>query len=229
MTDHSPLERLTDLIKQARALGADAVDALYVETASLGVSYRMQKLEDVERSESLDVGLRVIVGRRQAISSTTDLRAPSLKALAERVVQMAKTAPEDPYCGLADPTLAARDLPALDLEDPADPGAETLKRRAEAAEGAALAMPGVTNSEGAGASWGRSLVALANSDGFTGQYAGTNHSVSVSVLVGEGTGMERDDDFLSSRHGADLGDHEEAGREAARRALKRLNPRRPAT
>lgn len=229
MTDISPLDRLDDLIKQAKALGADAADAIFVESASLGVSFRMGKLEDVERSESLDVGLRVFVGKRQAVSSSTDLRPASLKALAERVVGMAKTAPEDPWCGLADPALLARELPALDLEDKADPGAAVLRARAEAAEGAALAVPGITNSEGAGASWGRTRVALATSTGFAGDYAGTSHSVSVSVLAGEGTGMERDDDFLSARHGSDLGDPAAAGRNAAEKALKRLNPRRADT
>ena len=229
MTDISPLDRLDDLIKQAKALGADAADAIYVESASLGVSFRMGKLEDVERSESLDVGLRVFVGKRQAVSSSTDLRPASLKALAERVVGMAKTAPEDPYCGLADPALLARDLPALDLEDKTHPGADILRARAEAAEGAALATDGITNSEGAGASWGRTRVALATSGGFAGDYAGTSHSVSVSVLAGEGTGMERDDDFLSARHGGDLGDPAGAGREAARKALLRLNPRKAGT
>lgn len=229
MMDISPLDRLDDLIKQAKALGADAADAIFVESASLGVSFRMGKLEDVERSESLDVGLRVFVGKRQAVSSSTDLRPASLKALAERVVGMAKTAPEDPWCGLADPALLARELPALDLEDKADPGAALLRARAEAAEGAALAVPGITNSEGAGASWGRTRVALATSTGFAGDYAGTSHSVSVSVLAGEGTGMERDDDFLSARHGSDLGDPAAAGRHAAEKALKRLNPRKAET
>ncbi len=229
MKDQSPLDRLEDLIKQAKALGADAADAIFVESASLGVSFRLGKLEDVERSESLDVGLRVFVGKRQAVSSSTDLRAASLQALAERVVGMAKTAPEDPYCGLADPHLLARAFPALDLEDRQDPGAALLRARAEAAEGAALATPGITNSEGAGASWGRTRVALATSAGFAGTYAGTSHSVSVSVLAGEGAGMERDDDFLSARHGEDLGDPADAGREAARKALLRLNPRRAET
>ena len=229
MTVSAPLDRLNDLIKAAKALGADAADAIYVETASLGVSYRMSKLEDVERSESLDVGLRVFVGKRQAVSSSTDLRPASLKALAERVVGMAKTAPEDPFCGLADRDTLALKLPELDLEDPVDPGAALLKERAAAAEGAALAIPGVTNSEGASASWGRSLVALATSDGFAGTYGGTSQSVSVSVLAGEGAGMERDDDFLSARHASDLGDPEAAGRNAAHRALKRLNPRKVQT
>jgi len=229
MSDMSPLDRLDDLIKQAKALGAEAADAIYVESASLGVSFRMGKLEDVERSESLDVGLRVFVGKRQAVSSSTDLRASSLQALAERVVGMAKTAPEDPYCGLADSSLLARDLPSLDLEDKQDPDAAVLRARAEAAEGAALAVAGITNSEGAGASWGRTRVALATSSGFAGEYAGTSHSVSVSVLAGEGTGMERDDDFLSARHGSDLGDPATAGREAAMKALKRLNPRKADT
>lgn len=229
MTDISPLDRLDDLIRKAKALGADAADALFVETASLGVSFRMGKLEDVERSESLDIGLRVFVGKRQAVSSSTDLRPAALAALAERVVGMAKTAPEDKFCGLADPAQLARDFPALDLVDADAPAAATLRARAEAAEGAALAVEGVTNSEGAGASWGRSRVALATSGGFAGEYAGTSHSISVSVLVGEGTGMERDDDFTSARHAADLDAPEKVGRNAALKALKRLKPRKADT
>lgn len=229
MRNDEALDRLNDLIAEARRLGADAADAIYVESASLGISYRMGKLEDVERSESLDVGLRAFVGQRQAISSSTDLRPASLKALAERVVGMAKTAPEDKFCGLADRGLLARQFPALDLADADEPGAERLKALASAAEGAALAVPGVTNSEGASASWGKSGVALATSDGFAGAYGGTSQSVSVSVLAGEGTNMERDYEFTSARHGADLGDASEVGRKAAELALRRLNPRKAKT
>jgi PmbA protein len=229
MKNGEALDRLNDLIAEARRLGADAADAIYVESASLGISYRMKKLEDVERSESLDVGLRAFVGRRQAISSTTDLRPASLKALAERVVGMAKTAPEDKYCGLADRAMLATQFPALDLEDAGEPGAERLKVLAAAAEGAALAVEGVTNSEGASASWGRSGVALATSDGFAGAYGGTSQSVSVSVLAGEGTNMERDYEFTSARHASDLGDAEAVGRKAAELALRRLNPRKAKT
>ncbi|MCC6919046.1 MAG: TldD/PmbA family protein [Alphaproteobacteria bacterium] len=229
MKKSEALDRLNDLIAEARRLGADAADAIYVESASLGISYRMRELEDVERSESLDIGLRAFVGQRQAISSTTDLRPSSLKALAERVVGMAKTAPEDRYCGLADPAMLAKEFPALDLADDAEPGAERLKTMAAAAEGAALAVPGVTNSEGASASWGRSVVALATSGGFAGAYAGTSQSVSVSVLAGEGTAMERDYEFTSARHMSDLGDPEEVGRKAAELALRRLHPRKAKT
>jgi len=229
MNTNEALDRLNDLIAEARRLGADAADAIYVESASLGISYRMRALEDVERSESLDIGLRAFVGQRQAISSTTDLRPASLKALAERVVGMAKTAPEDKFCGLADPATLAKTFPALDLADDGEPGAERLKTMAAAAEGAALGVPGVTNSEGASASWGRSGVALATSGGFAGAYTGTSQSVSVSVLAGEGTAMERDYEFTSARHFSDLGDPEAVGRKAAELALRRLNPRKAKT
>ncbi len=223
------LDLLSDLVARARRYGADAADALHVESASMSVAYRLGKLEDVERSESLDVGLRAFVGKRQATSSTTDLRAASLDALARRVVDMAKAAPEDPYCGLAERDRLAASWPSLDLADPIEPSADELKRRAEAAEEAARAVPGVTNSEGAGASWGKSAVALATSAGFAGGYAATSHSTSVSVLAGEGTGMERDDDFTSARHGADLEDAQAIGRSAGEKAVKRLKARRGPT
>jgi PmbA protein len=139
---------------------------------------------------------------------------------------MARLAPEDKFAGLAPADRLARDIPALDLEDPAEPGADRLIELARGSEGAAMAVKGVTNSEGGGASFARSAVALATSTGFHGRYAGTSHSVGVAVLAGEGTGMERDHDFAMARHAADLEDAEAVGRRAGERAVARLNPRK---
>lgn len=225
----SMLDLLDGLLAAAKREGAETADALFVESTSMGVSYRLGKLEDVERSESYDVGLRVMIGRRQAISSSSDLRPEALKKLAARVAGMAKEAPEDPYCGLAEAGLLAKEWPDLDLLDPAEPEADILKARAAACEEAARGVAGITNSEGAGASWGRGSVALMTSHGFAGAYRSTNHSISVSVLAGDGTAMERDDDFTSARHAADLDAAEAVGRSAAARALKRLKPRKGPT
>src|SRR6201999_1582670 len=134
-------------------------------------------------------------------------------------------APEDKFAGLAPSTLLARAIPELDLEDAQEPSAETLVDRARDAEQAGLSIPGVTNSEGGGASFSRSAVALATSTGFFGRYAGTSHSIGVAVLAGEGTGMERAYDHASARHAGDLRGPEEIGRTAGEKAVKRLNPR----
>jgi PmbA protein len=220
-----PQAILGTLLDAARKAGADAADALYVEGVSSSVSYRLGKLEDVERAESYDLGLRVFVGQKVAFVSSTDFSAEALSALPSRAVAMARLAPEDKFAGLAPKERLATTLPALDLEDAVEPSAEVLIERARAVEGSALAISGVTNSEGGGASFSRSAVALATSTGFYGRYAGTNHSIGVAVLAGEGTGMERDYDHASARHASDLRAAEEIGKSAGEKAVKRLNPR----
>jgi PmbA protein len=149
--------------------------------------------------------------------------------LVERAVAMAKTVPEDPYCGIADPEQIARDWPSLETCDPDEPAAETLIARAREAEEAALAVQGVTNSEGAEAGWSRAVVALVASNGFSGSYADSGHSVSASVLAGEGTGMERDYDYSNAVFAADLRDAGEVGRSAGERAVRRLGGRKVPT
>ncbi|MBC7102474.1 MAG: TldD/PmbA family protein [Parvibaculum sp.] len=215
------------LVERARKAGADAAEAVVLEGTSLGVSWRLGKLEDVERSEGRDIGLRVFIGKKQASVSSTDLSEAALGPMIERAVAMARVAPDDPWCGLADPGFLARDWPDLDIEDKTpQPSAEALAAVAAEAEEAALAVPGVTNSSGAGASFGRSGVALVTSGGFAGAYAGTSSSFSCSVLAGEGTTMERDYEFSSKRHAADLENAKDVGRRAGEKAVRRLNPRK---
>jgi PmbA protein len=223
------LDLLSSLITAARQRGADAADAVLFEGVSLSHAQRLGRPEKLERSEGYDLGLRVLIGRRQAIVSSNDRGRDHLTALVERAVAMAKAVPEDPYCGLAAPEELAHDWPALDMCDPTEPSPETLIARAAAAEDAARAVPGVTNSEGAEASWSRSEIALAASNGFAGTYTGTGHGVSAAVLAGEGTGMERDYDFSSAVHAADLADPAEVGRNAGERAVRRLKARKVAT
>ncbi len=217
---------LQDLIARAKKGGADAADALMVESTSFGATYRLGQLEDIERSETQDLGLRVMVGQRQAVVSTTDVGPTALDALVERVIAMAKVAPEDPYCGLADPALLAKTIADLELDDGSDPKADELVARAQAAEEAAFAVKGVTNSGGAGSSFGRGAITLATSDGFAGHYCGSTHSISCSVLAGEGTEMERDYDYSTARHFADLDDPAKIGREAGEKAVRRLGARK---
>jgi PmbA protein len=221
-----PQDILEGLIRAARSAGADAADALLVESVASSVSYRLGKLEDVERAEATNLGLRVFVGERVAFVSSTDLSQRTLGELPERAVAMARLAPEDKFAGLAPANRLAKTFPALDIEDASEPSAELLIERARTVEGAAMAVPGVTNSEGGGASFSRSAIALATSEGFLGRYAATSHSLGVSVLAGEGTGMESGYESASARHAADLDGAEKVGREAGTRAVARLNPRK---
>jgi PmbA protein len=229
MAETDALNLLGDLIARATKAGAEAADAVLFESASLSHAQRLGKVEKLERSESYDLGLRVLIGKRQAIVSSNDRSAAALAELIERAIAMAKTVPEDPYCGLAAREELARDWPALDLEDPKEPAPETLIARAAAAEDAARAVPGVTNSEGAEASWSRSKVALVASNGFAGSYAGTHSSISAAVLAGSGTGMERDYDYSTAVWAEDLLDPQAIGKSAGERAVKRLNPRKMPT
>jgi PmbA protein len=223
------LDRLSDLIAQARAAGADAADAVLVAGTSLSVARRLGKTEHVERSEGQDLGLRVFIGKQAAIVSATSIDPAGFAALAERAVAMAKVVPEDPYTGLAD-TAAPPDTQELDMVDPAEqPSAEDLIARAAAAEDATLAISGVTNTEGADAGYSRGEIFLVTSAGFAGHRVGTSHSISATALVGEGTGMQRDYDYDSKVYLADLDDPATIGRGAANRALARLNPTRPKT
>jgi len=226
MSKPDPQSVLARLIQSAKAAGADAADALLVEGVSSSVSYRLGKLEDVERAESADLGLRVFVGQRVAFVSSTDFSRDALDALPGRAVAMARLAPEDKFACLAPANRLARSFPALDIEDPNEPSAETLIERARGAEGAAMAVPGITNSEGGGASFSRSAVALATSEGFYGRYAGTSHSIGVAVLAGEGTNMQTDHDSASARHAGDLESAETIGKRAGERAVARLDPRK---
>jgi PmbA protein len=217
-------------VRRARKAGADAADAVLFDSASLSLSQRLGNPEKLEREESRDLGLRVLVGKRQAIVSTTDTSAAMLGELVSRAVAMARSVPEDPFCGLADPAELVRDYPTnLDICDSVEPSTDVLRERARKAEDAARAVKGITNSEGADSGWGRSAVTLVASNGFTGAYETSHHGLSVSVLAGEGTGMERDYDYVTAVHGADLEDGAVVGTRAGERAVRRLNPRKAAT
>ncbi len=230
LLDQSALTDLASrLVAAARRTGADQADAVAVRSVSLSVEVRDGAVEESQRSESDDVGLRVLVGRQQAAVSTNDLRANGIDELAERVVAMARAAPEDKFAGLADPALLARSFPDLDLLDPDMPGVDVLERRARQAEEAGLGVTGVSKSGGASASAGIGGMVLVTSHGFSGATLGSRHSVSMSAIAGNGTGMEQDYDFSSTLHADDLEQADKVGRVAGERAVERLNPRKVAT
>lgn len=220
-------DRCEALLRRAQAAGAASGDALYLANSSQSVTVRLGALEDVERSESEHIGLRVFAGSGSASIGSTDLGDAALDELAQRAVAMARLAPPDPYAGLADEALLMRDVPAdLDLDDGGEAEPLALRRMGEAVEAAALAVSGVTNSNGGSASSGRSVFALATSHGFAGAYAASSHGLSASVLAGEGATMQRDYAWRSTRHAADLPAAELIGREAGERVTRRLNPGR---
>lgn len=212
-----------DLVSRALAAGASAADAVFACDASTDVQIRLGALEDVQRSESAAIGLRVFDGKRSASVSGADVTAAGLATLAERAVAMARLAPEDAYAGLAPAELLARGpLPALDLDDEQDPDPALLRDLAERCEAAARAVPGVTNSEGGSAGAVRSVMALATSHGFVGSYGGSRYGIGASVLAGAEGAMERDSASHTVRFLSDLESPEAIGRRAGERAVARL-------
>lgn len=222
------LDRITDLLARAKKAGADDADAVYVEGTSLSVAQRLGKMEKLERSEGADLGLRVLIGKKQAVVSSSDVSDSALDQLVERAVAMAKNAPEDPYCGIADPSELAEtfDVDGLELCEPGEVSQEKLIEWATACEEAARSVDGITNSEGADAGWGSHQITLAATNGFANTYIGSGSHISVCVLAGTGTAMERDYDYDSAVFSTDLRDPAEIGLEAANRTLRRLNPRK---
>ena len=223
------LDVLKSLLKHASDAGADAADTILFVSTSVSVERRLGQMENLERSESRDLGLRVFVGQRSAIVSATAADPARFADLAERAVAMARVVPEDPYSSLSALAAEPEDMAPLDLVDPVEPSLASLIERAQTAEEAALLVPGVTNSEGGSAGYSRSDIYLATSAGFAGAFARTGHSVSASVLAGIGTGMQRDYDYHSAIHIEDLEDAAIIGRRAGERAVARMNPARPKT
>ena len=221
------VELLHDLVRSALAAGADAAEAVGAERSALSVSVRLGELEEVEREESRDLGLRVFVGQRQAVVSGSDISTGARAKLIERAVAMARLAPEDPYAGFApEDRLAKGPLPDLDLFDPTERSPETLEALARASEDAARAVDGVKNSEGGSASWSTSGWSFVTSHGFEGRHRASGFSLSASVIAGEGSGMERGGEGRSTRHAEDLPAPESIGGEAGRRAVAKLGPRK---
>lgn len=223
------LDILARLLDAAKAAGADSADALVFDAASISVAQRLGASEKLERAESCDLGLRVFIGRQQAIVSSTDFSQTALDEIVERAVAMARVAPEDPHCGIADPGQIATETPDLDICDPSEPDTAALVEMAQTAEDAARAVEGVTNSEGAEAGWSRANIALAASNGFARTYSVSSCSFFASVLAGEGTAMERDYDYATAVYASDLPSPEEIGRNAGERAVKRLGARKVET
>jgi PmbA protein len=224
-----PLEILDGLLAQARASGADAADAVMADRTSLSVAYRLGSCEQLERSEAQVIGLRVFVGQRQALVSSSDISRAALSEMVERAVAMARSVPEDPFCGLADPADLAHDGVDVEACEPGELDPAAITSRAMAAEDAALSVPGVSNSEGAESASGYDDFAVAATNGLRRRYARSWHNLSVSVLAGEGTAMERDYAYSGAVWQADLEDAGALGKRCGEQAVRRLNPRKVRT
>ncbi len=226
MNNQKPLlKHARQLVDAALKAGADAADAIVVQGRSQSVTCRLGKVEASDRSERDGAGLRVFVGQRQAIVSANHTDDALVGELAARAVEMARVSPEDKFAGLADKARLATSLPDLDLFDGTPVSTGELDARALEAEEAALAVTGVTNSSGASAAWSSSGVSLVSSDGFEGSYARTSHSVSCSVVAGEGSDKQTDYDYATATHLDDLRGAADIGRKAGKRTVRRLNPK----
>lgn len=217
---------LSKVINQALKSGADSADALSLETFGAKASQRLEKKEDFERSESKSFGLRVFVDKRNAIASSSDIGKESVDQLISRAVAMAKAAPDDPYSQLAENNMIASNWPELELEDDETLSSTKLYEYANLAENSAMSVHGITNSEGAEASWNKSTIALVTSKGFEGAYSQSSYGIAASVIAGEGVNMQRDYDYAISRKLRSLTDPTKVGKNAGERAVKKLNPRK---
>jgi len=221
---------LNDVVQAALKAGADAAEAVSAERRALSITVRLGELEEVEREEARDLGLRVFVGQRQATVSGSDISAEARAKLIERVVAMARLAPEDPYASLADPDLLARGpRPDLDLYDPTEPSPEDLEARARTAEDAARAVERVTNSDGASGSWSASQWNIVTSGGFSGVHRASGFSIGASAIAADENGMENGYEGRSVRWQSDLPEPAAIGTEAGRRAAARLGARKIAS
>ena len=215
-----------DLVQMALKSGATSADAMAVSARDQGVSLRHGVIEEFEQSESQDVGLRVFVGQSAAMIGGSVLTPDALQRLVDRAIAMAKLAPPDPYAGIAEAALLARDFPELDLVSKTELSMPQLQALAHEAEQSALQVSGVSKSNGASASSARRMVAMATSNGFTRSWSRTSFGLSASVVAGEGSDMERDYDGHGAAHFEDMEPAEKIGRTAGERAVKRLNPRK---
>jgi PmbA protein len=218
---------LHDLVRDALKAGADAAEAVVGERQSLSVGVRLGKLEEVEREEARDLGVRVFIGKRQAAVSGSDISAEGRAKLLDRALNMARLAPEEPYASLApQDRLAKGPFPDLELYDPTEPSPEHLEALGLEAENAARAVEGVTNSDGGTGAWSSAHYFMVTSGGFSGAHQASSFAVYASAIAGDENGMERGGDGRSTRWQADLPSGAEIGAEAGKRAVQRLGARK---
>lgn len=222
-------DHLDALLKKAKALGADAADGVYVESMRVNAAVRFGAVSDLERSENSELGLRVLVGKKQASLSSNLVDPSQFENMAERAVAMARLAPEDPFTGLAEPADFAKTIPDLDLFDAAEVPAQQLVEAAKTMEAVARSDANITNVENVSASWGMGGFAFMTSNGFKGGYRSTSHGLSIETVAGQGTDMVRDYEWAHTRFARDLMRPEMVAARAAARTISRLGARKMGT
>ena len=210
------------ILSKAKAAGADSADAMVSYGRSLSISVRGGELEDIDNSEGRDIGLRVMIDGRQACVSSSDLSDGSLDQLVERAVAMAKLAPPDPYCGLADFKDLADGIFDLELSDNYAPEPKELQRRAQEVEAAALNIKGVEQANGSSASFSQGEFVFGTSHGFRAGWSSSRHGISTAAIAAKDGNKERDYDYATRRFFSDLPDTTLIGKIAGERAVARL-------
>ena len=221
------------LIDTALSNGATAADCVLSRSRGLSLTRRLGKDETIERYEDFDTGLRVFVGNKIASVSTNDNSETAIRDVAKRAVDMAKIAPQDDFSLIASQE-TLNDFPiqnsiSVDSYDEVEPNIDIIRDRAKEVEDSALSVKGITNSDGADASWGEGETLLMTSNGFFGSSKKSNHSVSVVVIAEKDGKMERDYDYSSKVFGKDLRNSNQIGIEAAKKTLARMGATKPLT
>ncbi len=229
MQKNETLTLLQDLLKKAKEFGATSADVILSDSSSITVNRRLGKPESIHRSEEADIGLRVFVGKGNAIVSSSDRTPQALTQMAEHAVAMARSVPKDAHAGIADHSNIATNFPDLDLYDPTEPSIEEMNSYADRAEQAARGIKGITNSEGAEFGCGKDTVYYVASNGFSGSYTSSGFSLSVAVIAGKDTDMEEDYDFDNTAFFSDLEEPEKIGKRAGEHAVKALYSRKGKT
>ena len=221
------------LIDTAITNGATSADCVLSRSRGVSITRRLGKDENIQRYEDFDTGLRVFVDNKISSISTNENSEEALKEVAKRAVEMAKIAPEDKYSFIASKEMLQnspiQDGIFIDSYDSVEPSIDLIRDRASEVEDIALSVKGITNSDGADASWGEGETLLMTSNGFFGSTKKSNHSVSVVVIAEKNGKMERDYDYSSKVYGEDLKDVKKIGHEAAKKTLARIGAKKPVT
>ena len=220
------------LLSIAKKAGAQDADVLFVNGQSVSIDVREGALEHAERSEGIDIGLRVLIGKQQACVSASNISDHTLEQMAERAVAMAKEAPVDESIGLASAEQMAKswDATRLELADASDKSApEAMQETACEAEAAALSAQGVSKVQSASTGWSDTSVYLATTNGFHGGYSRTSFSTTCVAIAGEDSQMERDYCGEGRSHLADLPEANSIGLLAGERAVAKFGATKPPT
>ncbi len=220
-------DTICDFFKNAsKVKQVDALELKINESTSVNASIRLGTLENLERSESLNISVRVIIGKKLASISSNINSIANCRLLLDRVIDMAKVVPDDNYCGLPLINEYATNTKELDILEKIKLSEKTLIEDAKKAEESSLSIKGINNSEGANRSWSKNKLTLFSSLGFHKNYSRTTNSLSVIAIAGEGVNMERDYEYTVATYSKDLMDSNIVGKNAAKMAVSRLNPRK---